>query len=226
MATWPTDLDPEYEWVETYRYSTVQTEFDTGDVQTRAKWHKARRLWTLRWNHAPEDEAETLRAFYRERVGAAGEFSYTPVDKVPRPHDAPTLGTDTGGSLGSRTLHSGFTWSDTSNETTRSIETDSLALTDGYVLTVTVPEFPAGVTEAIVYVGTSASVLYEQATAISTSGGTWTEPVTGYATGTDNPPTSNTLTETPTAHFIEDSISIAKLNAKVYSMAVQLEELF
>lgn len=216
-------ITPEFAWVETINYPVIKTPFESGTVQLRARHSKGTRHWTLRWNHATVDEAEQLEAFANEHV--ADSFSYTVADKKARPYAAPTLAQVAGGALGSRTRYAKFTWSDSSdNETLACVNSDSLAISANYLLTVTVPEFQENVTKAWVYVGPSDSVYYKQVTAITTSAGTWTEPAGGYATGTDSPPTTATFTETATVHFLEDSISIVKIHANYYSMQVKLEE--
>jgi hypothetical protein len=129
------------------------------------------------------------------------------------------------GALGVRTRYAKFSWADASNETTPSVNYATLAVGSGYVLTVTVPAFPTGVTKAWVYVGATSSVFCKQDTAITTSGGTWTEPEGGYNDAGASPQTTNALTETVTVHFAEDSLRVDKNSAYHYTMACVLEEL-
>lgn len=219
-------LTPEFTFKSTQQFSTLKTPFESGVTQRRAKWTKPKRRWTLQWKHAAPSEAELLRAFYRDHLGPTSSFTYSPPDVIPRPYLAPTIATVTGGSLGARTVYVGYTWSDSSdNQTTISYIVDSISVSSGYLVTVTPPDFPNGVDKAWVYCGDTASNLIEQATAITTSGGTWTEHTTGWDSVGDPPPTSNSLTETVNAHFAEDSLDIIKLNAMSYSMQVMIEEI-
>lgn len=207
------------------RYSTLATRFEDGGIQLRAKVAKPLRTWALRWKVATASEAETLHAFYREMVGAAGSFYFVTSDPVPRPVAAPTMGQSLAGALAGRTRYAKFSWADGTNETTPSVNYGTLAVSVNNVLTVTVPAFPTGVTRAWVYVGATSSVLCRQATPITTTAGTWTEPTEGYNDAGASPQTTNALTETVIVHFAEDSLTISKLSAVHYEMACTLEEL-
>jgi hypothetical protein len=224
MATQTFPLTPEFTYAITAQAATLATRFEDGGVQLRAKWPRPRRMWRLSWKAASPTEAEELAAFYREMVGAAGEFYYAPSTKCERPYAAPTLGQVAGGALGARTRYAAFTWADASNETMVSFCEGSLAVGSGYLLTATVPIFPTSVTKAWVYVGATTAVLHKQATAITTSAGTWTEPEAGYAADGAAVPTANALAETVTAHFAEDSLVRNEDSAYHWSMSVVIEE--
>ena len=226
-------ITPEFVWVEQASYNTLKTEFESGHVQLRAKWPKARRRWILNWNTATPDEAEQLRAFARDMLGAATPFWYETVDKIPRPYSAPVASQVSGGSLAQEAQRvCGFTWSDSSgNETQISLNTDTITPSANYYLTVTVPEFPANVDQAYVYVGISEediSSLKKQTTPITTSGGTLTlsDSPDGYNTSGDEPPSANSLSETVLVHFGNDLIQVDKIHATWYTMHCELEELF
>lgn len=218
----------EFPWVEVQQFATIVTPFDSGDVQIRAKYARPRRRWSGTLNVATATEAMEMRAFIRDHVGGSTPFYIALVDDLPPPYIAPTLGTSAGGSLGSRTRYVNFTWSDGSGETAGSYQQASLALTNGYRLTVTVPTFPTNVTQANVYVGATTNVLYEQTTPITASGGTWTEPESGYVSGSayDLLPTTSTFDETALVRFVEDAIEVSKLSAVHYSFSLTVEELF
>jgi hypothetical protein len=160
-------------------------------------------------------------------VGGATPFWYDVSDKIPRPYSGPTMGQTAGGALGARVRYAKFTWSDSSdNETTESVAYGTLSVSANYLLTCTIPAFPPNVDKAWVYVGATADTYKKQATAITTSEGTWTEPGSGYDTGGDAPPSSNALSETVLVHFQEDSISVEKIHAGWYAMNCAFEELF
>jgi len=223
METYP--LTPEIPFEVTLQFLTLATPFEDGTVQLRAKFPRPPRSWGLGWEGASPVEAETLQAFYREQVGGAGTFYYVPSQPVQRPCAAPTMGQSAGGALGARTRYGAFAWADASNETTASVNTGTLAVSSGYLLTVTVPEFPTSVTRAWVYVGATAGALHKQATAITTSGGTWTEPTEGYDAGGAAPQTVNGLTETVVVHFADDGIKWKKVSPMRWQMSCVLEEI-
>lgn len=219
-------LTPEFTFKSQQNFRTLKTPFESGADQVRAIWPKPKRRWTLQWKHATPSEAELLRAFYRDHFGPATSFTYTPPDNIPRPYLGPTLSQTTGGSLGARTVYAGYTWADSSdNETKISYIVPSLSVSTGYLLTVTPPDFPTGVDKAFVYCGNGPTGLYQQATAITTSGATWTEPTGGWSAAGSSEPSSNSLQETVTVRFAEDSLDVIKLNAQVYSMQVVIEEI-
>lgn len=219
-------LIPEFSFVVNHTYATIKTPFETGDVQLRARWTKPRRHWRLQWHNATPDEAEQLQGFVRDVRGAALPFYYTPPDPIARPVEAPSLSQESAGSLPERTRYAKYSWGDGSNETTGSYNSGALTVAANYVLTVTIPYFPANVNRAHVYVGTTAGSEKKQDSAITTSGGTWTEPASGYNAGGDALPSTNTLIEAVTVHCLEDSLEVSKTSAEHYSMRIEFEELF
>jgi len=218
-------VTPQYALAEKSNFSTIKTVFENGDAQTRPRWPKARRSWVLQWHAASSDEAEQIVAFLRDHVGPADAFYVTLPDKVPRPYKAPILGYALGGSLGSRTLYARYTWYTTSGETTASYNYDSLALTNGQLLTVQVREIPENVDYAFVYVGTAPDTMYRQ-NLIAESWGTWTEPTSGYSTSGDSLPTENTLSETALVRLKGKNVSVTKRLSNVYLVTFEVEEVF
>ena len=218
-------ITPEFSYKTTANFQTLQTPFESGAVQLRARWPRPKRAWSLNWKHATPAQAEQLRAFFRDHSGPADTFYYSPVDKIARPYIAPTVSFSSGGTLGTRTRHAKYTWADSSdNETQQSVDSDYKDLVNGQLFTVTPPAFPNNVTKAWIYVGATAANVLRQATAVTTSGSTWTEPSGGYADDGAAVPTTNALSETVTAHFAADSLDIVKLKAYNYSMQVVIEE--
>lgn len=214
----------EYPLDQESEYGVLVSQFENGSEQTRAIWPRPRRRWRLSWSAATPAEKELAEAFLRDHLGPATQFYLDLSECIPRPYRGPTLGQSLGGTLGARTRYAAFTWADASHETTPSCVISALAVSTGYLLTVTVPIFPKNDTRAFVYVGATSSVLYEQADAITTSAGTWTEPVGGYATGTDTPPTTNTLVETVTVRFDATRFSAQKVSPMQWTFSVPVVE--
>lgn len=224
METLP--ITPELPLDVEYENYTIRSEFQNGVFQTRAQWPRPRRRWALRWNVATVDEAEVLQAFYRDHRGPASPFYWTPGEKVPRPYAGPVLGQSVGGALGARTRYVAFAWATASTETTQSYVTSTLAVSASYLLTATVPLFPKGVDRAWVYVGATSVTLCRQATAITTTGGTWTEPTGGYDSGGAAPQTTNGLVETVTVCFDEDSMRFSKTSGVAWTATARLIEVW
>ena len=218
------DLVTEFPIEVTAEHSTVISQFQNGVVQTRARWPRARRQWVLSWSGATDEEAELVQAFGRDHLGAATPFYLEPVEPVPRPFGEPTLGQALGGALGARTRYAALTWGDGSGETTIGYTAAALAVSASYLLTVTAPTFPAGADRAWVYVGATSAVLCRQATAITTDGGTWTEPVGGYADDGASPPATNDLYETVLVRFVNDTLSTTKAQPNNWRIQAQFVE--
>lgn len=156
-------------------YDAIQVGFENGAIGTaRRRTHPVRR-YNLVGEHLPEVDKDCALGFLRDRGGGAEAF--TIVDRtsyVPPPYDAPTLDETGAGGLGGRTYYVGFSYSDGTNETLVSYQEGSKAVTAGKYLTVAVPTFPKGVTEAKLYIGTVSGTLYYSGK-IATSNTTWTE---------------------------------------------------
>jgi hypothetical protein len=218
-------LTPHYVAVQTENFNIIETRFESGDVQTRARWPRPRRIWSLSWENASEEESEKLKAFLRDHHGPADYFEFDAYDKVPRPYAGPLLSPYESGSLSSHLCYVKYAWSDGTNFTTPS-EYRSATVAANNVLTVTVPYFPASVTRAYVYISSDNATYHRQTTYISGSGGTWTEPDTGWVATGVSPATTNSLSESSVVHFVNQSVDITKAWIDAYDMSCQLEEVF
>lgn len=225
MSTATFDITPDWVFPEEYNYRGISTRFEDGYIQTRPAWRTPRRRWTLNWRNAPATTAEQVKAFVRDMNGAGESFYYTvTASKLPRPYLGPTCSHTSGGSLPQRTRYAKYSWATTGMATTVSVNSTSRTVLANYLLTVTVPEFPAGVTFANVYVSADDSTFNLQADTITTSGGMWTEPETGYDAGGAEPPTSNTFEEQALVYCVEDSLETAKRFADYYDIRCVFEE--
>lgn len=216
----------EYPFKTVWNYSTIQTNFESGHVQTRARWRQPRRHFQVSNAVMTVTEMEGIVGFYRDMRGPADSFSIVLPGYVVSPYIAATLGEVTGSDKGARTRYAKYTWANSDGDETLASQVAVKAVTALYKLTVTVPEFPAGVTRAYVYEGTTSAVLHKQTTPVTTSGGMWTEPAAGFTLSDTDIPTANALTETVTVHFLEDSLSVAQVSAIQYAVSFVLEELF
>ena len=216
-------LTPEFTLPWDMQHSTLATSFESGDVQTRPRWKRTRRRWTLRWNAATDSERGEIEQFFQRHRGSADSFTWTPPAPVGPPGRAHTLATAVSGALGQRTYYVVHTWVTAGGETTQSIQ-KNIVVPANSVLVVTVPEFPTNVTAAKVYASTLSGDEELQAT-INTSAGSWTEPDTGLITGA-NPPTSNGAPEALTVHFVDDTLRVNWFAPRSYQIEFAVEELF
>lgn len=167
---------------------------------------------------ADEGEYAVLDVFLRNGTAPAQFYlrlyNSTPLDiwtlpnlgEHKQPSTAPTLNQIAGGALSNRTYYVKYTWANTDGESLPSAQS-TLVINTNYIVTVTVPSFPPGITKAKVYASTvSGSETYQAE--ITTSGGTWTEPTSGLVSGAPLP-TVNSIGEPGTygyaAQLIERS---------------------
>lgn len=219
-------ISPEFAVVETQIYRVIQTEAEDPRTLTRAICNKVLRRWRLNWAEATEGESEILRGFVRDVRGPCLPFWFDTVDPIARPYDGPTLSSTVGGSAAARTLYVKYAWASGDLESLPSYESSTLAVNDSQLLVVTLPEFPQNVVTANIYVGVTAEVLHKQATPVTPTSLTWTEPTGGYDAAGAAPPTTNTLTERVLVHFGENALSITRKSAKRYEITVEFEELW
>jgi hypothetical protein len=181
--------------------------------------------------NAVQTDRDYLVGFVERQLGAAQTFYYRPPSGFyqPRPPLAPTLSYAAGGTLGSRTYYVIITFFNGNGETQASPR-DSITVPANNLLVVTAPRFPAGVTGVRVYAATTLGGEVLQVTTITTSQGTWTEPVAGLRTATApaavSPPTTNTMFENVLCHFEEDEVSEEEIAPGIFDLTVVIAEVF
>lgn len=55
----------------------IRSEFEDGSVQTRPRFTRMRRRWTLSWANIHKTQYEELSNFYRSRKGGSLSFTWT-----------------------------------------------------------------------------------------------------------------------------------------------------
>ena len=220
MSTFP--VTPEFVYTLTENYSTIQTPFESGHVQIRARWQRPRRHFRCVWKNATLAERDDIIAFFKEHKGPATSFIFSVPDMVAPPWAAPSLAEYASGSLSADTYYVAFTWGDGTNETTISAE-GSIAIGASKGIDVTIPLFPSGVDRARIYIGIATGVLYYQGNETE-SGGTYTQ--TSALQTAVSPPSANTLEETATVHLLGDAVTFHKVSPVSYSAELVFEELF
>jgi hypothetical protein len=154
-------------------WGQIVTEMQSGHQETRSLWSKPRRIITWNMPTLTKANKNKILAFLRDRKGGGNYFYITNTETVYEPYDAPTLSQTAGGNLGARTLYVKITWSDGTNETIPSQEA-SLSVDASKLMSVAIPFFPSGVTQARIYIGTSTGA-EKYCSKQTTSGATWSE---------------------------------------------------
>ena len=75
MADWPNVQLPSG-CRETTENPAIRTEMESGIVQTRARFTRVRRKWTLSWDYMKGADYRTLRNFFVEMRGSAKSFDW------------------------------------------------------------------------------------------------------------------------------------------------------
>lgn len=218
-------VNPSFELLADYTTQTLRTPFDAGYVQTQPMWPREKRRWKMRWKSANQETRDYVVGFFQRQLGGANPWSWqhpTAATYQPAPALAPALWFFAGGALIQRTYYVVFTWANALGETGISAR-DSITVLANNRLRVEVPRFPAGVTSAKVYVGTTAGSETLQGT-ISTSNGQFDEPASGLVVGAAFP-TTNTLQEVMTLHFEQDTLQVIFKGPGVFDLSVEAVEL-
>lgn len=72
---WPFDCE--------YEDNSIITKFEDGSQQSRRKFTRSRRKWTLKWKYLPREQYLTLMKFISETVSfSSRSFNWTNTDSV------------------------------------------------------------------------------------------------------------------------------------------------
>jgi phage-related protein len=82
--TFPTLPTPQFPITSANEDPTIATEFENGMTQTRPRFTRLRRNWTLKWNYMLNGDRDTLAAFWITAAGGAASFTWT------NPYDSQT----------------------------------------------------------------------------------------------------------------------------------------
>ena len=219
-------INPSFDLVADYTTKTQQTPFQSGYVQTTPEWPREKRRWRLRWKNANQATRDYVLSFWQRQLGGANPWSWQhPVTYTYQPAAAlaPALWYFAGGALALRTYYVVFTWANALGETKISAR-DSITVPASNRVRIQVPRFPAGVTSAKVYIGTTSGSETLQGT-ISTSNGIFDEPASGLVAGAAFP-TATTLQENMTLHFAEDSLNVSLKGPGFFDLSCEAVELF
>ena len=70
-----------------YENNSLITKFEDGSQQSRRKFTRSRRKWTLKWNHIPRSEYLTLMTFISQTVSfSARSFNWINTDSLDDAH--------------------------------------------------------------------------------------------------------------------------------------------
>mgnify|MGYP007069897233 CR=1 FL=1 len=79
----PDIREPGWPFTEEYEDTSLRTKFEDGSMQSRSRFTRSRRKWTLRWNHLPRREYLALMHFITKVVKfSAKSFIWANPDSV------------------------------------------------------------------------------------------------------------------------------------------------
>ncbi len=78
MADFPTlSRNPSYPFNEEYEDNTIRSPFEAGYEQTRPRYTRMRKTFTLKYEFLMNSDKTTLENFYYQMKGGAGSFNWT-----------------------------------------------------------------------------------------------------------------------------------------------------
>jgi hypothetical protein len=215
---------PSYGSSRQLRFVSDPLQFEAGYSQIRKRTIRPLRPFDLIWELASEADKDYIESFIDGLDGAPGPFTWTPFNKVAVPSGiTSTLTQVAGGALGSRTYYVTFTWYDAAaGETTESARA-SLAVDASKYIVVTIPTaVPTGIDGWRLYISeTSGS---EKLEATVTDSRQWTQ--SAALTGTEDPPSSNTLLPTTKRYIFNGDIEIVPVAFNLWNIRLSLLEQF
>lgn len=180
-------------------WQTAHDERENGASKSTVTGGRDLRNLKLRMRAQTNEAWWYLESFFRRHKDAV-RFYFAWPEYVAPEHAAPTLEAVSGGSQGERTITVAFSWKNSAGETTPS-PTGSLLVPANELIQVTIPEYPANVTQAVIYAAED-DAGNEVAQATLTMEETWTSPDAALLTGTAAVPSANTATETPLVKLV------------------------
>ena len=83
-VNFPASIDPPaWPFECEYENNSIISKFEDGSQQSRRKFTKSRRKWTLKWHHIPREQYITLMNFISQTVSfSARSFNWTNTDSV------------------------------------------------------------------------------------------------------------------------------------------------
>lgn len=84
MNQWPSSIrPPDQRFFGKSKYKPIMKhEFEANYVQTAPKFSRARRRFTLGWSALPDDEYDTLDAFFEQVAGDTFEWKHPITDEI------------------------------------------------------------------------------------------------------------------------------------------------
>jgi len=203
MITFDPGAAPAYSYGVAHAWPTSETRFEKPYAVREQRTIRPIRAYRHVWPGMTRAQLDYTLSFFHE-VGA-GEFLWRPIDPQWGPrHRAPDLdGVDLAGNPASaRDYDVAFSWYEPTDDTeTPPSPSGSIHLESGFVVAVTVPIFPLGVSAARIYAADTGGQLYSQG---YTTERLWTQPQADIQTLTDIPRTVGTLRPAVRCYLAED----------------------
>ncbi len=205
-------------------FNVAEDPRELGNVKSFAVTEKAlRRLEGLVYKCRDRTPYEYVTSFFQRNVGPAARFLYAWPEFVASPDAAPVLEAVVAGAQSSRTIFCKFAWQTPLGRTLAS-PAASITVPTNSLLKVTLPVFPAGVTEAVIY-ATEGSAGTEQEQ-LELSVRTWTQPDAALLTATASPNSVNAAREIPTCKLVGNGLRSVRGPGATYVMTLDLEETY
>lgn len=207
-------------------YLVVSDERETGHVaSTAVRDRPLRRLDGLRLVAPTRAARDYVESFFHRVNGPAGRFYFAWPECVPSPEDAgPTLEAVVSGAQAERSITVRYVWKNAQGTTAPS-PTSTLLVPANSLVKVTLPVYPSGTTQAVIYAAQGAPGA-EQEQTVLTGLRTWTQPDAALLLATADPPTANTATESPLCQLVGDSLRFPRGTGLTWEIQLSVEEVW
>jgi len=204
-------------------FLVAEDQRELGNVTSTAIFDKPfRRIEGLRYRCDTRDAFEYMDSFFLRLKGPVARFYYQWPEFVSTPDKAPTLEAVVSGAQAERTITVRFAWRN-SLGTTRASATGSLLIPVNNLIKVTLPTYPANITQAVIYAAQGAPGSEQEQTVLTTLR-TWTQPDAPLLTGTSSPATTNSCREMPLCKLVAETLDYTRGDGTTYEASLSIEE--
>lgn len=206
----------------TPEFRVAEDESESGVIKSLALSQAYKRRWSLRYRAATRQAAGYVQSFFGRLGGPAGRFDWVAPEYLPDPDAAPVIDAVSGGNQGVRTCHVQFAWQNGYGRTLPSPRA-TVAVPSDWILRVTLPAWPPGVTGAVVYATQGAAGSEQEQTVLTQGTRVWTQPNAALLLLTASVATANVAKELLRVK-LDGSYELTRAEGTTYELELTLRE--
>lgn len=204
------------------RFLVAEDESESGLVKSLAIAQGHKRAWQLRYRAVTRQAAGYVQSFFGRLAGPAGRFDWVAPEYLPDPDAAPVIDAVSGGNQGVRTCHVQFAWQNGYGRTLASPRA-TVAVPSDWLLRVTLPPWPPGVTGAVVYATQGAAGSEQEQVVLTQGTRVWTQPNAALLLLTASVATANVAKELLRVK-LDGSYELTRAEGTTYELELTLRE--